>query len=339
MSKKRPREADRPNDKPGTLSSPLMRNHHGYLVPETCDHETLFLAQRNGHPRDTAIAFDDKPHLYYVKGEGGYTSVTTVLHELFAEFDGENIARKMIIKRNFPHAEKYAKYRSMVEETRGDPNELIRRILASWENNRNEKAQLGTEMHREIELFYNNLAEREAIIRETPLRQHLREEGLVELIVHGFLARPALPTREMAFFYQYDQEQIQTKNWKAFRSEWMLWDEDLRVSGSIDMIYYDPKTQTYHMRDWKRSGGIQFHGFGKYGLGPCQHLADCNFSKYSLQLNMYRFLLEKNYGIKISSMALVVFHPDNEAYEEFLVQDMQSTIASIFQARQTKIKK
>lgn len=47
---------------------------------------------------------------------------------------------------------------------------------------------------------------------------------------------------------------------------------------------------------------------------PLEHLDDCDGSKYSLQLNMYRYMLEKYYGINISYMGLVSLHPTQDAY-------------------------
>jgi hypothetical protein len=35
---------------------------------------------------------------------------------------------------------------------------------------------------------------------------------------------------------------------------------------------------------------------------------DCNYTHYSLQLNMYRIILERKYGFKIRDMYLIFMH-------------------------------
>ena len=61
-------------------------------------------------------------------------------------------------------------------------------------------------------------------------------------------------------------------------------------------------------------------------ITPCiEHLPDCNFYHYSLQLNTYKALLEKNYGVKVKGMYLVCLHPNNEnkSYQRIEVADLQ----------------
>ena len=45
---------------------------------------------------------------------------------------------------------------------------------------------------------------------------------------------------------------------------------------------------------------------------PLDHLPDAQGIKYRLQLNVYRFILEKYYGFVVSSMLVVCLHPDLE---------------------------
>ena len=40
---------------------------------------------------------------------------------------------------------------------------------------------------------------------------------------------------------------------------------------------------------------------------------DTNYSLYSLQLNLYAYILESEYGFEVSRMLLGVFHPLNDA--------------------------
>ena len=55
-----------------------------------------YLATKNAHERDKFISFDEGPHIYTVKGEKGYTSVTTWNHQHFSQFDSTKIINNIV---------------------------------------------------------------------------------------------------------------------------------------------------------------------------------------------------------------------------------------------------
>ena len=42
---------------------------------------------------------------------------------------------------------------------------------------------------------------------------------------------------------------------------------------------------------------------------PLDHLPDTNYYHYALQLNIYRFILQSEYSMNVSTLFLGVFHP------------------------------
>lgn len=56
------------------------------------------------------------------------------------------------------------------------------------------------------------------------------------------------------------------------------------------------------------------------------NLPDCDGTKYSLQLNFYRFILENYYNMTISRMIVASFHPAQEQYYSLEVKDMQHEV-------------
>jgi coproporphyrinogen III oxidase len=66
------------------------------------------------------------------------------------------------------------------------------------------------------------------------------------------------------------------------------------------------------------------------------HLEDTNYSKYSLQLNLYKYILEKNYNMKIGGMFLIILHPKNDNYIVEYVNDMGKDIHDIINYRASK---
>lgn len=122
----------------------------------------------------------------------------------------------------------------------------------------------------------------------------------------------------------------------AYRTEWMIYYEELMISGSIDMVFKNPDG-TISIYDWKRAKEIDTEPkFGKYSHTPCiSHLPDVNFWHYSLQLNVYRMILEKKYGMKVSKLVLVRIHPDDvyKTYECLEVPFLDDEIAALTELR------
>ena len=87
----------------------------------------------------------------------------------------------------------------------------------------------------------------------------------------------------------------------------MVWDTELKFAGSIDMIYRNPDG-TLDIYDWKRAKEIQKNShFNKWSTNPLiSHLPDTNFWHYSLQLNTYKAIIERNYGKKVKNLYLVL---------------------------------
>jgi len=249
------------------------------------------LAIENKHPRDERITFDEIPHKYYIDGStDGYISATTLIHEFFDKFNPDEIIEKMMSSPNWPNS----KYFGMTKED----------IKAQWENNGKEVSEAGTQMHLDIEHFYNDIE----VENQSKEFEHFLK------------------------FYNLHQ------NLKAFRTEWMIFDERLKLAGSIDMLFKDDDGN-YHIYDWKRSKGIKKENKFQKGLYPLSHLDDCNFYHYSLQLNLYRKLLKLNYGIEIKSMCLVQLHPSWPSYIKYECPMMEREIDLIFAQRISQLSK
>ena len=61
--------------------------------------------------------------------------------------------------------------------------------------------------------------------------------------------------------------------------------------------------------DWKRVRNIKTEGFDPLSY-PLDRLPDSNYWIYSLQLNLYRYILETEYAFDKSCMYLAVVHPE-----------------------------
>ena len=177
-------------------------------------------------------------------------------------------------------------------------------IKAEWDKNREEAATAGTKLHYDIECYYNNVP-------------HTNDSQEYTYFLNFVKAFPRLT---------------------PYRTEWMVWDKDLKFAGSIDMVFENPDG-TLMIYDWKRSKEIKKTApFLKFSKTDCiEHIPDTNFWHYSLQLNTYKALLEKNYGKKVTEMYLVCLYPENNDYQLWKVPEMKNEINELFMLRKSML--
>lgn len=134
---------------------------------------------------------------------------------------------------------------------------------------------------------------------------------------------------EYAFYIQWKKDTGMTRE----AQELIVHDANLKIAGSIDAVYSDK--DGYVLIDWKRTKAVSTFSMGK-AKKPLSHLPDSTYTKYSLQLNVYAFLIERMYDIKIARKALVVLHPSNKSYIEVPVYDMRTEVELLFGLRKTR---
>lgn len=246
------------------------------------------LANINGHPRDEHIEFDPVPHTYTIYKDPSikYISVTTWNHSHFPHFDADDIITKMFKSKKWGPEHKYW----------GQTREEIK---AGWDKNCAEASGAGTDMHYRIECF-NNMP---------PAGQTYKE--LLQLYETTYGQED--PTNNLSTEWQYFLNYVRDHpDFKPYRTEWMVFHEELQLSGSIDMIYELPNGDLL-IYDWKRAKEIkQDDSFNKCAITPCiSDLPDTNYWHYTLQLNIYKMILEQKYNKKVVGLCLVVLHPNN----------------------------
>ena len=179
-------------------------------------------------------------------------------------------------------------------------------IQKLWDNKRDKSALAGTKMHYDIECYYNGLDVRNN-------------------------------SDEYIFFKKFVADYPELK---PYRTEWMVYYEELKLSGSIDMVF-ENSDGTLQIYDWKRCEEINpENGFGKTAITPCiKHLPDTNFWHYSLQLNTYKTILEHKYDRKVTGLYLVRLHPDNpfKTYERIEVPFLEKEMIDLFEERRKEI--
>lgn len=70
-----------------------------------------------------------------------------------------------------------------------------------------------------------------------------------------------------------------------------------------------------------------------FGHFPCDSVPDTPFGHYCIQQNVYRLILERNYGIPLSGMYLAQFHPFMDDYHSVQVPDLRHIASQILEIR------
>jgi ATP-dependent exoDNAse (exonuclease V) beta subunit len=274
------------------------------------------LSSKNSHTRDKHIKFFEKDHKYIIDLEPDvkYTSVTTWIHEHFEKFDSDKIIAKMMAGEKWKEGHKYW---GMTPE----------QIKNQWNTNKDAVSKAGTDLHYEIECFNND--------RRFQFDYTNKELGVIYMS-DRYKELPLKPI-EWQYFINFVRDHPQLK---PYRTEWTVFNEDVKISGSIDMVYENPDG-TLSIYDWKRSKKItQINTFNKFALPPCIcHLPDSNFWHYALQLNTYKYILETKYDKKVKDLYLVRLHPDakEKNYELIQLPDLSVEIYDLIQERITNI--
>lgn len=289
-----------------------------------------YLAKKYAHPMDSRIEFDEPTHIYTIDGDSSYTSVTTFLHHNFPPFDKEKVARSLISETRIVKGrviKNKSNYRSQAitniqtknpelsleqatalinDPTSDEYNAELAAILKQWVDN----STAGTITHADIENFYN------------------------EVSVEN-------DTLEYKYFQQFNVDfQAEHPNYRPYRTEWTVFYKDLKIAGSIDMVYENIDDGTLMIYDWKRVKSIDYESFDNE-TGTVECLKDTphsNFWHYSLQLNTYKAILESQYGKRVTRLVLVRLYPTATNYELHECADMQDKVHLLFEERRKEQK-
>jgi ATP-dependent exoDNAse (exonuclease V) beta subunit len=196
-------------------------------------------------------------------------------------------------------------------------------IKAQWNSNKDAVSGAGTDLHFEIECFNN----------DPRFKFAYSNKELYEIYMVDNKIKHETKPLEWQYYINFIKDH---PDLKPYRTEWLVYNDDVKISGSIDMVYENPDG-TLSIYDWKRAKNItRINNFNKFALSaPVCHLPDSNFWHYALQLNTYKYILEQKYGKTIKDLFLVRLHPDAEEKDYELIQlpDLSREIQELFAER------
>ena len=246
-------------------------------------------------PQDKLITFEEDSHTYNVIGAGEMRPVSSVIAMFFNPFNAEAASTKKC------HGDLLA----------------AAKLREEWESRGAFASQTGTYMHKQIENYINRKVEPQSLKYDVEYNgKHLHLNKRIDI------------SKEWAYFKAFDA----ATKYQPFRTEWCVFDKDARMAGTIDLLC-SRTDGSYEIYDWKRSNRIDPAETNQWssGINGLEHLTDTAYTHYCLQQNLYRYILEKNYGIKVSRMNLVVLHPDFTTYKVVPVPVMEKEVRTIIE--------
>ena len=168
-------------------------------------------------------------------------------------------------------------------------------VLEIWK----ESANHGTKVHEELENY---------ILKKIPITE--------KKTVHGL---------------KWLKNFILAGNFKIY-PEVIIYSEKLKLCGTIDLLIKNMENNKFLIMDWKTSKLINKKSYNKkVGIhAASKNIEDSKFNHYSLQLSLYRFLLEKFYGLEIYNQSILHLK-ENECKEEttpYMKNDIKNMINS-----------
>lgn len=329
-----------------------------------------FLARKNAHPRDDRIVFDDSEgrHKYTIYSNASrmraigtndeadttcahYLSCTTFVKTGFAPFDQCKIAGIIVAKCGATSY--YAKYGHLTERDILDGMWPLFRTLGSYMHDRFEayynrewrlrdarraaeegNALFFREFYDEFRAFAAEWPHLVGYFNNECWMPHLLGDTVEDDRAGSRL--PPIPPEIRAFGRFVNDHR---PHLEAYRTEWLVFDEELRLCGAIDIVFYDRNLGGYVIYDWKRSRQLQWNNYGKHGNAEwSKTIPDTNTMHYRLQLHIYAMMLQRQYNIWPCELALVRCHPDARGdYQKFAYSVDQALIEKLIDVRKRQI--
>lgn len=194
-----------------------------------------------------------------------------------------------------------------------DPNDeyygmSFEQVRDQWNDIGETASGRGSEMHLEIERFFNNCTnwtESELWSTDPDVAPSLaRFLNFFEAEVHGKLV--------------------------PYRTEVNIWDEEFEFCGQCDVLFQllewvnDPiKKNWVIIGDWKltKKNILTQKSYGNM-LGCCSSLRDTSLSHYALQMTLYKLGLERRTSLRVQACYLGIFHANNPTYQWIKVEPL-----------------
>jgi hypothetical protein len=225
------------------------------------------------------IKFEELSHTYDVYGKK-YKSCTTVLADYTNKFDVEAQSLRFSEKNNLDQDE----------------------VKAEWEEKRNIGGTKGSAVHLVAENYFKN--------KETPYDDKIA--AMDEEINRQYKV-------EVQMFKDFYSDYKDTL--VPVSLELVVYDEEYEIAGMVDCLFFNRDTNELEIWDYKTNKNMRTQNFyGKHNgtdkmKYPLNKFDDCEYNKFSFQLETYKNIIERNTNIKLGQSRLVWLSHKNSDYQ------------------------
>jgi len=252
------------------------------------------------------IKYYDEPHAYFI-GDEQVISVTGFIKGFEDEFEEEKWLK-------YKAKEKLQKEgRDVTAEALGTAKAELK---AEWTYKKNHGTLEGSLFHGYMEgLMANKEVEDDANIRHGDLS--------LEDVKDTYYMLKRLGRR----FYE---ENVMSGKLVPAWSELVVGDAEVGLAGQIDQIFWNTELDCFQLMDWKTNRKLDRtnkYSTMKYCLN---RLESCEYIKYSLQLSTYKYLFEKNTGMKLNKDFYIIwFNELNPKPEVIKAMDLTEDVLNM----------
>lgn len=117
------------------------------------------------------------------------------------------------------------------------------------------------------------------------------------------------------------------------RSELVVGDPEYDIAGMVDQLFWNEKTGQLEIWDWKTNKEIKMENKYQKMKGFLSTYDDCHFIHYSLQLNIYKHIIQKMTGLEIGACRIVWFNENNDKFEVITCKDLYKEAVQMLEER------
>lgn len=249
---------------------------------------------------DKNFIFDAEKHKYTYNGEE-FISVTTFLKQFSEEFDSAYWSKRKAIERL---AKKRGISSHNIDEQDPEVALTIKEIIGEWDKKRDFSCDLGTDVHKYIEE------------RFTPGSTITKES----------FTNPEVLNRIDKFELLYEKR---LKKLIPVAQELRIFSKKYKLAGTIDALFlFENKL---FIVDWKSNSKYSTDKDKNYQKlkGVFSNEWENEHNKYSIQLNLYKMILEE-YGIKVDNCAIVYLPPSIDESVIYKIKDYTTELNNYF---------
>lgn len=273
------------------------------------------------------IKYVDKFHQYYNNDTGeSLLSVTTLLKKLKPEFDSPFWSTYTSLKRSgYEDLKPNPPFKIYVNGTQFDLNQIQQWDLPITHIDIKKEWDILSKIGNSLGTFLHNTIELKMLRKEIDQDIPAFVSGLSSLEAIRYLkSRDTLKSMADEFYDEFIQ------NYIPIYTEFVVGDPELGISGTFDLLVQNIETGEIELWDYKTDKQIRYKSEYRNKI-KYFNVDDCEYEKYSLQLNIYKYLIEKNTDIKISKCKIVHFNHRVGTFSTIETKDVYDSVKEFFE--------